>query len=497
MRAPDRARDVRWWCGSGGDGQPARAARWRRTASAPRRWSAVTFPGRAAVIPHPLLNDTIVALSTPPGRGGLGVIRLSGASAREIADTFLSPVEWRPWAAHLAELHGRDGAILDHVVATFFAAPRSYTTEDVVEISCHGAPVILRHAVERSIEAGARLAEPGEFTLRAFLRGRLDLPQAEAVRDLIDATTLYQARVAAQQAGGSVSRRIKPLKEQLLELIALLEAGIDFAEDDISVAPLAEIERRLQPLISGVGHLAASFQYGALVRGGLTLAIVGRPNVGKSSLFNRLLERDRAIVTDIPGTTRDLVSETASIGGIPVTLYDTAGIRQSGDVVESLGIERSYQAMADADVTLVVTDASRPPDADEEALLDRAHAAGHCLLAANKCDLGDCFAPGALPVSALTGSGIEALRKAILEAVAPPGAFEQETGFITSLRHETLLKESAACLEKALEAARAMIPHEMLLVDLYGALQPIDAITGATTADDILNRIFSTFCIGK
>jgi tRNA modification GTPase len=246
-----------------------------------------------------------------------------------------------------------------------------------------------------------------------------------------------------------------------------------------------------------VCKLAASFQYGALVREGLTLAIVGRPNVGKSSLFNRLLERDRAIVTDIPGTTRDLVSETAAIGGIPVTLYDTAGIRESGDVVESLGIQRSYQAMADADVTLVVTDASRTADAEEEALLGHARAQGRCLLAANKCDLGACFPTGALAVSALTGEGIEALRKAILEAVAPPGAFEQETGFITSLRHETLLKESAAYLEKALVAARAGTPHEMLLVDLYAALQPIDAITGATTADDILNRIFSTFCIGK
>ena len=413
----------------------------------------------------------------------------------------LSPVEWRAWGAHLADLLGSDGAPLDQVVATYFAAPRSYTAEDVVEISCHGAPVILRHAVERAIEAGARLAEPGEFTLRAFLHGRLDLPQAEAVRDLIDAATLYQAKVAAQQAGGSISRRIAPLKQQLLELIALLEAGIDFAEDDISVAPAAEIERRLLPLIEGVTRLAASFQYGALVRAGLTLAIVGRPNVGKSSLFNRLLERDRAIVTDIPGTTRDLVSETASIGGIPVTLYDTAGIRPSGetagDLVESLGIQRSYQAMADADVTLVVTDASRRVEAEEEALLERARSQGHALAAANKCDLGAFVPPGALPVSALTGEGIDALRKAILETAAPQGAFEQETGFITSLRHETLLRESAANLEKALEASRAATPHEMLLVDLYGALQPIDAITGATTADDILNRIFSTFCIGK
>jgi len=213
------------------------------------------------------------------------------------------------------------------VVVTFFEKPRSYTAEDIVELSCHGSPVILRYAVEGALDAGARLAEPGEFTLRAYLNGRIDLPQAEAVRDLIEATTLYQARIAAQQTGGSVSRRIAPLKNQLVELIALLEAGIDFAEDDVSVAPADEILRRLGPVTDGVRALGASFQFGHIVRDGFMLAIVGRPNVGKSSLFNRLLEQDRAIVTEIPGTTRDLVSETAAIGGIPVKLYDTAGIR--------------------------------------------------------------------------------------------------------------------------------------------------------------------------
>jgi tRNA modification GTPase len=348
------------------------------------------------------------------------------------------------------------------------------------------------------MEAGARLAEPGEFTLRAYLNGRIDLPQAEAVRDLIEATTLYQARVAAQQAEGSVSRRLAPLKEQLLELIALLEAGIDFAEDDVSVAPSAEILRRLRPIEEGIRTLAASFQYGNLVRAGLTLAIVGRPNVGKSSLFNALLEQDRAIVTEIPGTTRDLVSETAAIGGIPVKLYDTAGIHESAERVETLGIERSYQAMADSDLTLIVVDLSQPTTAEDHALIDRARRQGRWLLVGNKSDLQPIQAiEGAVPVSARTGAGIPHLRAAILEAVAPRGAFEQETGFITSLRHEQLLRESVQYLDKARAAVDAAIPHEMLLLDLYAALRPIDAITGATTADDILNRIFSTFCIGK
>jgi tRNA modification GTPase len=440
------------------------------------------------------LTDTIVAISTPFGKGALGVVRLSGREAREIAGRILSEVSWRPWQAHLAELQDSEGHMVDQVVATFFEAPRSYTAEDLIEISCHGSPVVLRHAVERALEAGARMAEPGEFTLRAYLNGRIDLPQAEAVRDLIDATTLYQARVAAQQTGGSVSRRIAPIKHQFLELIALLEAGIDFAEDDISVAPAAEILRRLDPILAGIRQLAESFQYGGIVRQGLTLAIVGRPNVGKSSLFNRLLEQDRAIVTDIPGTTRDLVSEVSNIEGIPVKLYDTAGIREGTELVESLGIERSYQAMVDADLTLVVVDLSRPDDGDAD-LIERASTGRH-LVVGNKADLAG-GSERCISVSALTGEGIAELRSAILEAVGANRALETETGFITSLRHEQLLKESAGWLEKARAAVEAGIPHEMLLLDLYAGLVPIDAITGATTADDILNRIFSTFCIGK
>jgi tRNA modification GTPase len=447
------------------------------------------------------LGDTIAAISTPPGRGGLGVVRLSGPRARAVAESMLrlpdaSP--WRSWGARMAELLDRSGAVVDQVVVTFFEKPRSYTAEDVIEISCHGAPVVLRHALERATEAGARLAEPGEFTLRAYLNGRLDLPRAEAVRDLIEATTLYQARVAAAQVNGSVSRRLAPLKARLVELIALLEAGIDFADDDVSVASDEEILNRLGPVIEGVAKLAASFAYGALVRDGLTLAIVGRPNVGKSSLFNALLEQNRAIVSEIPGATRDVVSETASIGGIPVKLLDTAGIRSSGETVEALGIERSYQAMADADLTLVVVDLSQPASEQDLALLEHAREQGRWLLAGNKCDLGAAAAlPGAIPVSALTGEGLARLREAILERMAPAGALEQESGFITSLRHEQLLRESSEFLTKARGAVKSGIPHEALLLDLYASLRPIDGITGATTADDILNRIFSTFCIGK
>lgn len=447
------------------------------------------------------LRDTIVALSTPLGRGGIGVIRLSGENSRDIAEQILrfrSRPQWTPWTSQLAELLDQAGAAIDQVVVTFFASPRSYTAEDVVEIACHGAPVVLHLCVERAVSAGARLAEPGEFTLRAYLNGRIDLPQAEAVRDLIDSTTLYQARVAAQQATGSVSRRIRPIKEQLLELIALLEAGIDFAEDDISVAPAEEILRRLDPIEAGLRELVRSFAAGKLVYQGFTLAIAGRPNVGKSSLFNRLLEQDRAIVTEIPGTTRDLVTETTTLEGIPVKLVDTAGIRASQDLVESLGIERSYGAIADADLTLLVLDISSDLTDEDQMLLDNLENR-RPLLVGNKVDLGHKLKSldKLLPLSAQTGAGIPELRAAILQTLAPDGIAVPESGSLTSIRHEALLRESLEALENARRAVEFQIPHEMLLLDLYAALKPVDAVTGATTADDILNRIFSTFCIGK
>jgi tRNA modification GTPase len=447
------------------------------------------------------VRDTIVALSTPLGRGGIGVVRLSGSASRSIAETLLQfahPPHWRTWSSQLAELLDHTAAPIDKVVVSFFEQPHSYTAEDVVEIACHGSPVVLSICVERAVAQGARLAEPGEFTLRAYLNGRMDLPQAEAVRELIDATTLYQARVAAQQMEGSVSRRIRPLKEQLLELISLLEAGIDFAEDDISVAPPEQILSRLTPIEQELAALLASFGAGKLVFAGFTLAIAGRPNVGKSSLFNRLLKQDRAIVTDLPGTTRDTVSETTSLNGIPLKLVDTAGIREGSDLVERLGIQRSHQAVADADLTLLLFDLSAEATRDDHELRDKL-ADRRPLYVGNKSDLPTLFSSSddLLPVSATTGDGIQDLQNAILQRLAPSGLAAPESGAITSIRHAALLKESVAALANARRAVGFGLPHEMLLLDLYAALRPIDAVTGATTADDILNRIFSTFCIGK
>jgi tRNA modification GTPase len=477
----------------------------------------------------PNLDDTVVAIATSPGRGGIGVVRLAGPEARTIAAPMLRlKHELEPGRAVFGELvdasggHVGTGALgcpdersssasnrIDEVVVTFFAKPHSYTTDDIIEISAHGSPVVLRHIVELCVAAGARLAEPGEFTMRAFLNGRVDLTQAEAVRDLIDSQTLYQAKVAAQQLEGALSRRLAPIKQKLVELIAVLEAGIDFAEDDVSVLADAKILERMAAIRAPLDELRASFAYGKIVHEGLTLAIVGRPNVGKSSLFNRLVERERAIVTATPGTTRDLVSETVAIGGIPVKLVDTAGIRQALDEAESIGVHKSMEALADADLVLVVVDASQPPTAEDEELLRQAQGRA-VMVVENKSDLRTAQTPMSrktgetwgtpydhICTSALTGEGIAELRRAILRHVGGENGAQAESGFLTNVRHAGLIRDSLSALDAAERAVAGRIPHEMLLMDLYNALRPLDAITGATTTDDILNLIFSTFCIGK
>ncbi|HKD78318.1 MAG TPA: tRNA uridine-5-carboxymethylaminomethyl(34) synthesis GTPase MnmE [Candidatus Angelobacter sp.] len=449
------------------------------------------------------LDDTIVAIATPPGRGGIGVVRLAGAEALSIASSMLRlKHELEPGRVVFAEVvEPSTGERIDEAVVSFFAKPHSYTADDVVEISAHGSPVVLRHIVELATLRGARLAEPGEFTMRAFLNGRIDLTQAEAVRDLIESQTLFQAKVAAQQLEGSLSRRLQPIKKKLVELIAVMEAGIDFAEDDIAVLPVEGILSRIQEVRAPLEQLRASFAYGKMVHEGLTLAIVGRPNVGKSSLFNRLVERERAIVTATPGTTRDLVTETVALGGIPIRLVDTAGIRHSTDEAESIGIRKSYEALSEADLVLVVLDSTQEVSTEDRELL-QASSARRAIAVVNKIDL----APAAdlqldgnrtFKTSATTGTGIDALRQAIMEEVSGHPGGEHETGFLTNIRHQRLVEESLHGLDAAVNAVKRNIPHEMIMLDLYGALRPLDAITGETTTDDILNLIFSSFCIGK
>jgi len=499
------------------------------------------------------LDDTIAAITTPPGRGGIGVVRLAGPDSRAIAMPMLRlKHKLEPGRAVFGELIEPCGAgtparggcetglaaptpstsastqssdttrtaglsragvpaphnqnpqnqRIDEVVVIYFAKPHSYTTDDIVEISAHGSPVVLQHIVELALGRGARLAEPGEFTMRAFLNGRIDLTQAEAVRDLIDSQTLYQAKVAAQQLEGALSRRLQPIKQKLVELIAVLEAGVDFAEDDVSVLPAVQILQQIAAVREPLENLARSFAYGRMVHEGLTLAIVGRPNVGKSSLFNRLVERERAIVTAAPGTTRDLVSETVAIGGIPVKLVDTAGIRRALDEAEGIGIRKSMETLADADLVLFVIDASQPHSPEDRELL--AQLAGRtAIVVENKIDLDGSqpLSLGAeLPraqTSALTGAGIPELRSEILRHIAGEAGVSAESGFLTNLRHQGLVQDAMTALAAARNAVQNRVPHEMLLLDLYNALKPLDEIIGATTTDDILSLIFSTFCIGK
>jgi tRNA modification GTPase len=472
------------------------------------------------------VTDTIVAISTPPGRGGIGIVRLSGPLAASIAaelvrlrqplehgrarladvlDHAASGIEPSPdgeTARDGKQVHSNQAARIDEAVVTYFAGPNSYTSEDLVEIAAHGSPVVLDDLLRRAIELGARLAEPGEFTQRAFLSGRIDLTQAEAVRDLIEAQTLTQARQAASQMGGALSRRVSPVKQSLVELIALLEAGIDFAEDDIEVTPQSAIATRLGDLTAPLQALEASFSRGRIVHDGLTLAIVGRPNVGKSSLFNRLVQRERAIVTPSPGTTRDTVSERISLDGIPLELVDTAGLREAHDVAEQLGIARSREALADAALVLIVLDATQQRN-DEERDLLTAVEGRPAIVAVNKCDLGghlESDAPelagmAVLSTSAISGEGVAELRARIL-ALASGGA-ASEPGMLTSLRHHQAVTTALGALADAAQSNTAGIPHEMILLDLYRALSALDSLTGQTTTDDILNLIFSTFCIGK
>jgi tRNA modification GTPase len=466
-------------------------------------------------------NDTIVAISTPPGRGGIGIVRLSGLQARSIAESLVRlkhPLE--PGRARFAEVMDRSAepaVVLDEAVVTWFASPHSYTNEDVVEIAGHGAPVLLDALLRQCVAQGARLAEPGEFTQRAFLSGRIDLPQAEAVHDLIESTTLEQARTAARQLGGALSKQVQPIKTALIALIAALEAGIDFAEDDIDLLPGAEIVRQIAAVVAPLEALEETFTYGRILRDGLRLAIAGRPNAGKSSLFNRLIRRDRAIVTAHAGTTRDPIAEQMAFDGIPVELIDTAGLRVSMDEAEQLGIAKSREAMVEADLVLLVLAANEPVHAEDIAALEATQARGlHVLVVINKIDL--CAAPSlaersfaevvveAAPSGEYTvvhscaleasGTGVAALRAAIVARLrsAPPTA---DSTILTNLRQHQAVSTAVKGLRAAQAAVGTEMPHEMLLLDLYEALQALDGLTGTTTNEDVLNLIFSTFCIGK
>jgi tRNA modification GTPase len=451
--------------------------------------------------------DTIVALSTPPGRSGIGVIRLSGPASLDLTRTLLRRPDFTPEPNRVTLKTLRDpdtGDALDQSLVTYFKSPHSFTGEDVIELSCHGSPVLLLGVVDALLKLGARAADPGEFTLRALSNGRLSLSQAEAVRDLIDAQTNAAARQAARQLGGELSARLQPFKDSLVEIIVRLESSLEFVEDDLPELALERLSLQLEDLIQNLDALARSFNSGRLLKEGLKVTLVGRPNVGKSSIFNKLLTLDRAIVTDIPGTTRDSLSELLNLEGVPVLLTDTAGVREASDPIEHLGIERTRQAMADADLIIAVFDGSQPLSTEDESLLAEL-AEGSYLVALNKSDLeqfdaarlnGEARGVNPIPVSAKTGAGFDQLRRAILAPFAVGGL--QNTDFlITNARHSDLLRRAADSLRGSQAAIAGGASEDLILVGLYDGLRFLGEITGETTPEDVLTQIFATFCIGK
>jgi len=449
--------------------------------------------------------DTIVAVATPPGRSAIGVIRLSGPQSVDIIRALVGDDGFTPEPNQivLKKLVRERGDTLDYALVSYFQRPHSFTGEDMVEISCHGSPVILRQVLDLIQSLDARLAGPGEFTLRACKNGKMNVSQAEAIRDLINAQTDAAAVQAARQLRGELSSALRPAKEKLIETIVRLESAVEFVEDDLPAVHSLEIERDLTGLMQAIEKLADTYSSGHLLREGLKVAIIGRPNVGKSSIFNRLVRLDRAIVTDIAGTTRDSITESTSLRGIPVALTDTAGIRAAGDRIEEMGVERSHRAMADADMLVIVIDGSSELLSDDHAVLSQATKRRH-LVAVNKSDLPK--APGletqlsnlspVVHVSAQTADGFENLTDAMLE---PFGTVDSESVglLITDSRHYDLLRRILHSLEESLLVLRNGASEELVVVGLHNALKFLGEITGETTTEEILSEIFSTFCIGK
>lgn len=461
-----------------------------------------------------VMVNTIVALATPAGRSGIGVIRLSGPNALAIAGSLAASTNFQPEprVAHLVQLHDpstRD--IIDEAIITYFKSPHSFTGEDVVEISCHGSPVLLRQVIDICLRLDARMAEAGEFSLRALANCKMNLAEAEAIRDLIDAQTTASARQAIRQLRGEFSSQLQPLKDDLLNVIVILESALEFVEDDLPEMQAESVKTTLSRIARETGKLAATFKAGRLIREGLRVVLVGRPNVGKSSLFNAFLGSDRAIVTEIAGTTRDQIHERFTIGDIPISLIDTAGLRETTDTVESIGVARSKASMADADIVVVMLDSSEEMIAEDREILDSVKDLSH-IVVLNKIDkvpshdidrliagehsLLRHLRPKIIAISAKTGEGLEELRDAIVKPFAPQDA--AHSGFlVTDARHHDLLTRADAEIEQSLEQFNHRLSEEIVLIGLHNALRYLGEITGETTTEDMLTRIFSTFCIGK
>jgi tRNA modification GTPase len=446
-------------------------------------------------------SDTIVAVATPPGRGGIGVIRISGPDAAAIATRLIG--RDHPLKPRYATFARRAD---DHVVVTLFEGPHSYTGEHVVEIAAHGSPVVLNAIVRAAVDAGARLAEPGEFTLRAFLNNKIDLVQAEAVADLVDAVTPLQARAAFDQLEGTLTHSIGEIERQLFDVIAKLEASLDFPDEGYHFVAPQEARTSLAAILARTDALLAQAARGRLIREGAQVAIVGAPNVGKSSLFNALLNTNRAIVTAVPGTTRDLLTERADIGGLSLSLIDTAGVRETTDVVELEGVTRSRNTLRVVDLVVVLLDRSRHlSDEDRDVLIATQNQ--RRVVVWNKSDLkpalhsnhmeaGFSLPAGILEISATTGSGIDRLIDAIATTLSASEPLRDQPQ-ITNTRHIALLEGARAAIDRAATALEGEVPEEFPLLDLQEAAHALQEITGRRTSDDLLRHIFERFCIGK
>jgi tRNA modification GTPase len=452
------------------------------------------------------MSQTIVALATPNGKSGIGVIRLSGNRSLEIASKLTQDKEFNPQPrrAILKKIFNLETSeLIDETIITYFKAPKSFTGEDVIEISCHGSPILLRQIIDFCLKLDARLANPGEFTLRALENGRMDLSQAEAIRDLIDAQTVASARQAIRQLRGELSGQLQSLKDALLNIIVVLESTLEFVEDDLPDFQIENIKSKLQLIISEIEKLSSTFRAGRLLRNGLKVVLAGRPNVGKSSVFNYLVGNDRAIVTDIAGTTRDSLHENLAVYGIPISLIDTAGLRETVDKVESIGVEKTKRVIADSDLVVVILDNSQKLTGEDRQILNEVRELNH-LVVANKIDLNGNFLKlpswlnhsNIVRISAITGQGFDELQKALVEPFIPKD-FSNSGFLISDARHFDLLNRCKVEIESSLNLIDQNASEEFILIGLHNALILLGEITGETTTENLLTRIFSTFCIGK
>jgi len=452
-------------------------------------------------------DDTIAAISTSIGHSGIGIVRISGSNAIRVVDNlFLSQMKkkLKHTPSHRI-IYGRivepvSREVIDEVLVSVMKAPGTYTREDIIEINCHGGAVAVRRVLELVLKSGARLAGPGEFTQRAFLNDRIDLAQAEAVLDVISALTDESRKTAIRQLSGNLSKKIEEIREKLIDLTALVESYIDFPEDDIEPLSVKEMGGKAQVIQRALQNLINSSKYGLILRDGLKTAIIGRPNVGKSSLLNALLDHDRAIVTELPGTTRDVIEEYLNIEGLPLKIMDTAGIRSVRNIAEKEGVKRSLMTMEDADLVLVVLDGSSALHKTDMELLDKSKSK-NTILVINKTDLPqkirlDESAGEVIRISARHGSGLDSLKVKIFKK-ATGGEVSHGTNIVTNVRHVQAIESASSSISSFLAQLKKDTSPEFLSLELRDALDSIGAIIGITTPDDILNRIFSSFCIGK